>query len=169
MSRGTPPHRSGSPAYRPNSPPATPCPGPSLSLLPHSLEVRLDHHGDEPVKRGARFPPELRLYPLGIPTERRHVRRPSKPWIDRDAILPIEPDAIEGNAAEFLNGRGVPGGDHVLAALLGSHHQPHGPDLVTGEAPIALGVAIPQPELSRPLMLDPAATIRDLLSHKFKP
>ena len=37
---------------------------------------------------------------------------------------------------------GLAGGDDVVVGLVLLEHQPHGPDVVAGESPVALGVEV---------------------------
>ena len=52
--------------------------------------------------------------------------------------------------------------DDVVVRLVLLKHQPHGLDVVAGEAPVALGVEVSHDELLLQPFLDPGGTERDL-------
>src|SRR5437879_2727707 len=52
-------------------------------------------------------------------------------------------------------------GDDEIIRLLLLEHEPHGPDVVAGVAPVALGLEVAQPQLLLETALDPGSGIRD--------
>ena len=56
----------------------------------------------------------------------------------------VEIDAVEGNGDELLNGMRFAGADDEILGLVVLKHQPHGPHIIAGEAPIALGLQVAQ-------------------------
>ena len=71
-----------------------------------------------------------------------------------DVLLPVEPDVAEGELAELPHRVGLAGGDHVVVGLVLLEHQPHGLDVVAGEAPVALGVEVAEAQLVGQAELD---------------
>ena len=63
-------------------------------------------------------------------------------------LLPVEPDVAEGELDELAHGVRLAGGDDVVVGLVLLEHQPHGLDVVAGEAPVALGVEVAEAQLA---------------------
>ena len=71
-----------------------------------------------------------------------------------DVVLPVEADVAEGDLAELAHRVRLAGGDHVVVGLVLLEHQPHGLDVVAGEAPVALGVEVAEAQLvARPSLI----------------
>ena len=58
------------------------------------------------------------------------------------------------------------GGDNVVIGLVLLEHHPHGPDVISGETPVALGFEITHDQSFLEPLLDPGGTERDFPSHK---
>ena len=72
-----------------------------------------------------------------------------------DVLFVIQPQVVEGDLAEILHRMGAAGGDHVIIRLGLLQHQPHGPYIVPGKTPVALGVQVAQTQLIGQPQLDP--------------
>src|SRR5688572_6552977 len=112
----------------------------SISVLPDVGEVGIDHHLHQ-----------LRELHLGLPTEElarlRHVaaevvdlRRTEVARIDLDVAVPVEIEVAERVVEEVAHGVRLTGRDHEVVGALLLEHEPHRLDVITGEAPVALGV-----------------------------
>ena len=55
---------------------------------------------------------------------------------------------------EFLDAVRLAGADDVIVGPVLLQHEPHGPDVIAGKAPVALGLEIAQPQLVRQAELD---------------
>ena len=55
--------------------------------------------------------------------------------------------AAKASSHQLLDRVGLAGGHHVVVGLVLLEHQPHGPHVVGGEAPVALGVEVPEGQL----------------------
>ena len=73
---------------------------------------------------------------------------------DLHVPLPVEPGVVEGDDDEVAHGVGDAGADHVVARLGLLQHPPHRVDVVAGEAPVAVGVEVAEPELAGQAELD---------------
>jgi hypothetical protein len=88
--------------------------------------------------------------------------------VDHDVLLPVEPHPREGDLHQLAHRVGLAGGDHVVVGLGLLEHQPHGLDVVAGEAPVALGVEVAEPQLAREPQRDPRHAVGDLAGHELE-
>ena len=65
----------------------------------------------------------------------------------------------ERDLAELAHRVGLAGRDDVVVGLVLLQHQPHGLDVVAGEAPVALGVEVAEPQLVGQAELDPGHAV----------
>ena len=86
-----------------------------------------------------------------------------------DVVLPVEADVLEGDLAELPHRVGLSGRDDVVAGLVLLEHQPHRLDVVAGEAPVALGVEVAEPQLGRLPSLICAAVWLIFRGHELQP
>ena len=144
------------------SPPATkPRPGPVQHGEP--LEVGIDEKPDKLREADRGLPaeplPRLRwvadkIVQLGLPALERAV--------EVHVLIGIEADVLERDGNQLANAVGLACRDHVVTRLVLLEHQPHRAHVVAGEAPVAPGVEIAEPELPLEAQLDPGGGIRDL-------
>ncbi len=64
-----------------------------------------------------------------------------------NVVAPLEADVREGAFDEILHRVTLAGGDHVVVRLVLLQHQPHGPDVVTGVAPVTARIEVAEHEL----------------------
>src|SRR2546428_13831563 len=88
-------------------------PWPSPPLIPHSLEIRLEHHRDELLERGRGPPAELRLHNRGVPTESWNLGRASELRIAPYVLYPVDPRMRQDDSAELLDGNNAARPDHI--------------------------------------------------------
>src|SRR5438309_10480700 len=141
-------------------------PWPSPPLIPHSLEIRLEHHRDELLERGRGLPAELGLHIRGVPTESWNLGSASELRIAPSVLSPVEPRMREGDLAELLDGNSAARRYHILSRVVGLEHQPHHANIVTRKTPVPLGMQVPHPEVLGHPVLDPCDPIRDLPAHE---
>ena len=103
---------------------------------------------DQVGERRLRAPSRARRAALvASPTSRSTSAGRMKRLVDDDVVLPVEADVGEGELAELAHRVGLAGADHVVVGLVLLEHQPHGLDVVAGEAPVALGVEVAEAQL----------------------
>ena len=66
--------------------------------------------------------------------------------VDFHVLLPVEVEQAEYFVQEFADAVGFAGGDDEILRFVLLEHQPHGFDIIAGEAPVALGVEIAEVE-----------------------
>src|SRR5262249_17616612 len=101
------------------------------------VEIGLDHHGDEVFEGHLRRPSEATAGLGRVGLEHVNLRGPVEGGINHHVLAPIEPDMVERDLNEFLDAMANSGADDVVIGLTLLQHEPHGPDVVTGVAPIA--------------------------------
>src|SRR6266404_2050178 len=112
------------------------------AAFPQTRYVRVDHHRDQVLEADRRAPTEL-LSRLGrVALKQGDLSRAIISLIDDNVFPPVEPDALEGQAREFLDAVGFSGGDHEVVRLGLLEHQLDGANIITGEAPIAARLEI---------------------------
>ena len=85
---------------------------------------------------------------------------PEELLVDDDVVLPVQAHLVEGDLAQLPHRVGLAGGDDVVVRLVLLQHQPHGPDVVAGEAPVPLGVQVAERHLRcRPSLMAAALKV----------
>src|SRR5207237_1991373 len=102
-------------------------------------------HLDQLPEADTGLPAELRPRPRRVADKVVDLGWAQELRIDRDVALGVEPDVPEGGADELLHRVRVSRGDDEVLRLLLLEHQPHRLDIVTGEAPVALRLQVPEP------------------------
>ena len=125
------------------------------SLPVEQVEVGVDHHRAR-ARRSVvfGFQPSIVAGLRRVADEQVDLGGRKKRLVDDDVLLPVEADVAEGELAELADRVGLAGGDHVVVGLVLLQHQPHGLDVVAGEAPVALGVEVAEPQLVGQAELD---------------
>jgi hypothetical protein len=84
-------------------------------------------------------------------------------------LLPVDPHAVERDLHAPLHGvRDAGGNDEVVRGVV-LEHQPHRLDVVLGIAPVAPGVEVAEPQLTRLAELDRRGVPGDLARHELEP
>ena len=83
-------------------------------------------------------------------------------------FFPIQAHVVEGDAHEFLDAVGLARADYVIISLVLLQHQPHGPDIIAGKSPVALGLQVAQPQLLVQPQLDPSDAMSDFPSDELQ-
>src|SRR5271169_2760856 len=116
-------------------------------FAPSKVDVMPNHHLDQLCEGNPRLPAENAARLDRIAAQRIDLGRPEIAAIDLDVKPPVEASRGEGELDEIAHAVRLPGGDDVVVGLLLLQHQPHGLDIVAGEAPIALRFEVSQIEL----------------------
>lgn len=73
----------------------------------------------------------------------------------------------EGDFEELPDGVGFAGGDDVVGGGVLLEHEPHGADVVAGEAPVALGVEVAHAQFLLRAELDAGDGVGDFAGDEF--
>ena len=102
-----------------------------------------------PWKSTSGFQPKLGARLGRIADEQIHFGGADEARVELDVLLPVEPDVPEGDFHEFAHGMRLAGGDDVIVGAVLLQHQPHGLDVVAGEAPVAARVQVAERQAVR--------------------
>ena len=86
--------------------------------------------------------------------------------VELNEVSIVEIYQREGELEQLAHRMGISGRDDVIIGLVLFEHQPHGPDIVAGESPIALGCEVAHHELLLEALLDAGGSQRDLAGHE---
>src|ERR1700730_5263628 len=125
-------------------------------LAPRKVDVVPDHHLDQLCEGNPRLPAQNAARLSRIAAQRIDLGRPEVAAIDLDMAPPFESSRLERELDENAHAVRLAGGDDVVVWLLLLQHQPHGLDIVTRKAPIALRFEVSQVELVLKTLTDAA-------------
>src|SRR5262249_17733049 len=88
--------------------------------------------------------------------------------IDLYVLLPVEIGVAERHFNKLTHRVLFAGGDHIIVRIRLLQHQPHCTDIISGEAPIPLGIKISDRKILRQPELNLSNTKRYLANHELK-
>ena len=77
-------------------------------------------------------------------------------------FLPVQPDVLERDLHQVADRVRLAAGDDVVVRLVLLEHEPHGPDVVAGEAPVAASLEVADAEFLLQPELDPGDRVGHL-------
>src|SRR5690606_25573667 len=116
-------------------------------LLAYPAQVSFNHHGNEFSEAGLCTPAQLALCLGGVAQQDIHLGRSEITRIYHYMVLIVQADLFEGQRTHIPDRGGLACGYYIVIGLILLQHQPHGFDIVTGKAPVTLGVDIAQTQL----------------------
>jgi hypothetical protein len=132
--------------------------------------ARVDHHRDQLGEADPGLPAERGLGLGGVPDELVDLGRAHESLVLTHVRLPVvDADPGEREGEELADRVRLPGGDDVVVGLLLLEHQPHRLDVVTGEAPVALGVEVAEHDVLLRAEVDAGHGLADLAGHELGP
>ena len=132
-----------------------------------AVHVGVDHHGDELLEGDVGGPAELVAGFGGVAEEEFDFGGADEGGVNDDVVFVVEADVGEGDLEEVAHGVGASGGDDVVVGGFLLEHEPHGADVVAGEAPVALGVEVAHAQLFLVAEFDAGDGVGDFAGDEF--
>ena len=142
---------------------------PSSGSALQRIQVRPDHHLNQRLEIDLWRPAQVTLGPAGVGHQGVRLGGTEEGRVDDHMLAVVQVDGGEGRLAQVAHAVQLAGADHVVFGLLSLEHEPHGAHVVTGEAPVALGVEVAQAQLVGQAHLDLRCSVGDLAGDELQP
>src|ERR1035437_569387 len=129
-------------------------------------QVRVDHHLNEAPKIDHGLPAQDRASPACVTQKVVNFGGAMKLRVVHEVPLVVQAEAFKGDLTELSHRVRYSSCDDEIGGLALLKHLPHRSDVVTGEAPIPLGVQVAHPQFARQPKLDPGGAIGHLAAHE---
>ena len=104
----------------------------------------------------------------GVADEHMFLGGAIKLGIDHNVVFVVEVGVSKGLFAELANGVSLARSDNVIVRFLLLQHRVHGPDVIFGVTPVALGVEVTEFQFGLQAKFDAGDSAGDLASHKLE-
>src|SRR5580658_350771 len=133
------------------------------------FEVGVHHHLDQLLEPDLGIPAELPVSLGGVAAQDGDVSRPEETLVLDDVGTPvIDAGMTEGNLQEIMDGIALAGSDDVVVRFVLLKHEPHGANVVTGEAPVTTNLHVAQGQYLLASQCDPCYRPGDLARQKLE-
>src|SRR5262249_61117978 len=109
------------------------------------LDVRIDHQLDEVAEGDPWRPAERGASPRGVANQMVDLGRPQESRIRDHVPLRVHSDPLARDLDELTHRMLFSRRDYIVAWLLLLEHQPHRLHVITGKAPVTLGIEVAEP------------------------
>src|SRR5437870_5500361 len=131
-----------------------------------ALAVVVDHHPHEPGETDVRYPAKLLARLRGVAEEQVDLGWAEVPLVDLHVLLPREAGVAERLVEELAHRMRLARGEDVIVGCVCLEHPPGAFHVVAREAPVALRVEVPEPQVVLLAAQDGADRPRDLARHE---